>query len=50
MAVEPGILSLQQLYGAAQVSGTMDPPREDTKLLGDPRGYSRHSAMRGLTT
>jgi hypothetical protein len=27
MAVEPGFLSLQWIYGAAQVSGTMDPPR-----------------------
>src|SRR5271156_1908606 len=38
MAVEPAFLSLQRPSGTAQVSGTMDPPKEGTKLLGDHRG------------
>jgi hypothetical protein len=33
MAVEPAFLSLQRPSGTAQVSGTMDPPKEGTKLL-----------------
>src|ERR1700722_16574697 len=33
MAVEPAFLSLQPPSGTAQVSGTMDPPKEGTKLL-----------------
>src|SRR5271170_6363992 len=41
MAVEPAFLSLQRPSGTAQVSGTMDPPKEGTKLLGDlPGGAS----------
>src|SRR5271163_2105872 len=39
MAVEPAFLSLQRPSGTAQVSGTMDPPKEGTKLLGDHRGF-----------
>lgn len=34
MAVEPAILSLQRPSGTAQVSGTMDPPKEGNKLSG----------------
>ena len=34
MAVEPAFLSLQRPSGTAQVSGTMDPPKEGTKLCG----------------
>ena len=33
MAVEPAFLSLQRPSGTAQVSGTMDPPKEGTKLF-----------------
>jgi hypothetical protein len=33
MAVEPAFLSLQRPSGTAQVSGTMDPPKEGPKLL-----------------
>jgi hypothetical protein len=33
MAVEPAFLSLKRPSGTAQVSGTMDPPKEGTKLL-----------------
>jgi hypothetical protein len=33
MAVELAFLSLQLPSGTAQVSGTMDPPREGNKLL-----------------
>jgi hypothetical protein len=32
MAVEPAFLSLQRASGTAQVSGTMDPPKEGNKL------------------
>jgi len=35
MAVEPAFLSLQRPSGTAQVSGTMDPPKEGTKLCGN---------------
>ena len=35
MAVEPAFLSLQRPSGTAQVSGTMDPPKEGTKLFGN---------------
>jgi|SRR5271155_1187318 len=34
MAVEPAFLSLKRPSGTAQVSGTMDPPKEGTKLFG----------------
>ena len=33
IAVEPAFLSLQRPSGTAQVSGTMDPPMEGSKLL-----------------
>jgi hypothetical protein len=35
MAVEPAFLSLQRPPGTAQVSRTMDPPKEGTKLFGN---------------
>src|SRR5580704_8478310 len=40
----PAFLSLQRPSGTAQVSGTMDPPKEGTKLCGNfPPGNGRRA-------